>query len=163
MKTRIAIDRALGYFLVILMGVLVLDVLWQIVSRYILKSPSSFTDELARFLLIWVGIFGSAYATGKKMHLAIDVLINRLKPENRKLIDLFINAAIAVFALTVMVIGGINLMLILLKLGNSSAALKIPIGTVYSVIPVSGLIIIYYTISDILNILKNESIHTSST
>ena len=83
MKLRVIIDKVIENFLVLITGILVLDVLWQVISRYLLKSPSSFTDELARFLLIWVGILGAAYATGKKMHLAIDVLINRFNPKNR--------------------------------------------------------------------------------
>ena len=162
MKTRERIDKALGYFLVTLMGILVLDVLWQVISRYILKSPSSFTDELARFLLIWVGILGSAYATGKKMHLAIDIIINRFDMKRRRLIDSLINAAIALFALCVMIIGGINLMLILLKLGNTSAALSLPIGFVYSVIPISGMLIVYYSLSEIATGWKQEPVHPST-
>ena len=157
MKTRTVIDKMLEYILIILMGVLVLDVLWQVVSRYVLRSPSSFTDELARFLLIWVGILGAAYATGKRMHLAIDVLINRFNAKHRILIDSLIHAAIALFALCVMIIGGINLMLMLLKLGNRSAALSIPIGVVYSVIPMSGVLIIYYTLSEIVTRPKHDS------
>jgi TRAP-type C4-dicarboxylate transport system permease small subunit len=162
MKTRHVIDKVLEYILIVLMGILVLDVLWQVISRYVLRSPSSFTDELARFLLIWVGILGAAFATGKKMHLAIDVLINRFNANLRMLIDSLIQAAIALFALCVMVIGGINLMLMLLKLGNRSAALSIPIGFVYSVIPISGLLIIYYTVSEIVSGRKHGSVHRST-
>jgi TRAP-type C4-dicarboxylate transport system permease small subunit len=162
MKTRHVIDKVLEYILIVLMGILVLDVLWQVISRYVLRSPSSFTDELARFLLIWVGILGAAFATGKKMHLAIDVLINRFNANLRMLIDSLIQAAIALFALCVMVIGGINLMLMLLKLGNRSAALSIPIGFVYSVIPISGILIIYYALSEIVTGRKQESVHRST-
>ncbi len=155
MTVRKYFDKALEYFLVLILAVLVIDVLWQVISRYMLKSPSSFTDELARFLLIWVGILGSAYATGKRMHLAIDALINKLSPVNRRKADIIINLAVAVFALLVMVVGGINLMYILLKLGNTSPALSLPIGFVYSVIPISGLIIIYYSLCEIF--LKEHS------
>jgi TRAP-type C4-dicarboxylate transport system permease small subunit len=151
MKTRATIDKLLEYVLVIILAVLVLDVLWQVISRYLMKSPSSFTDELARFLLIWVGILGAAYATGKKMHLAIDVLINKLSIKYRNMIDIYIHAAIAFFALLVMVIGGLNLIYMLLKLGNISPALSIPIGYVYSVIPISGFLIIYYSLFEIFS------------
>ena len=48
------LNKVLETFLVVLMSVLVVDVLWQVFSRYLLSSPSSFTDELAGFLLIWV-------------------------------------------------------------------------------------------------------------
>jgi TRAP-type C4-dicarboxylate transport system permease small subunit len=162
MKTKERIDKVLGYFLVALMGILVLDVLWQVISRYILRSPSSFTDELARFLLIWVGILGAAYATGKKMHLAIDIIINRFDIKRRRLIDILINAVIALFALCVMIIGGIHLMFILLKLGNTSAALSLPIGFVYSVIPLSGMLIVYYSLSEIATGWKQGPVHRST-
>ena len=75
MKVREVIEKALEWLLVFLMSVLVLDVLWQVFSRYILSSPSSYTDELAGFLLIWVGLFGAAYVAGKREHLAIDLLL----------------------------------------------------------------------------------------
>jgi TRAP-type C4-dicarboxylate transport system permease small subunit len=156
MKIRSIIDKILEYVLVIIMGILVLDVLWQVISRYVLKSPSSFTDELARFLLIWVGILGACYATGKKMHLAIDVLINRFGKKNRTIINVFINGAVSLFALLVMVIGGGNLIYILLKLGNTSPTLSIPIGYVYAVIPISGILIIYYSLFDMIADVKSN-------
>ena len=149
MKIRGIIDKWLEYFLVAILGVLVIDVLWQVISRYLLKSPSSFTDELARFLLIWVGILGAAYASGKKMHLAIDVMINRFQGGSRVIINYFIYGAIAIFALLVMVIGGCNLMYIMLKLGNVSPSLSLPIAYVYSVIPISGILIVYYSLFEI--------------
>ena len=151
MKTKKVIDRFLEYILIAIMAVLVLDVLWQVVSRYLVRSPSSFTDELARFLLIWVGILGAAYATGQKLHLAIDVLINKFNERYRKITDYMIHGLIALFALTVMVIGGFVLITILLKSGNISAALSIPIGYVYSVIPLSGILIIYYALFEIFS------------
>ncbi|GAJ10648.1 unnamed protein product, partial [marine sediment metagenome] len=109
MKFRKAIDKILGRLVVIIMGVLVLDVLWQVASRYILKDPSSFTDELAGFLLIWVGLFGAAYASGKKQHLAINVLQQKINPDKKKYLDFIINTIVALFALIVLIIGGSNL------------------------------------------------------
>ncbi len=156
MKIRKFIDKVLESFLVIIMGCLVLDVLWQVISRYLLKSPSSFTDELARFLLIWVGILGAAYAAGKKMHLAIDIIVNKFNTKNKIIIYNLINFVITLFAFFVMVIGGSNLMFILLKLGNTTPALSIPIGYIYSVIPLSGILIIYYSIFDIVATVKEK-------
>ena len=140
----------------ILLVLLVIDVSWQVASRYILKSPSSFTDELARILLIWVGILGAAYLTGKKMHLAIDVVINKFSIKGRKIADYFINISILIFALLVMVIGGINLMYMLITLGNISPALSLPIGYIYSVIPISGILIVYYCLFEIYKLSKQK-------
>ena len=49
------IDKILELTLIASMSLLVIDVPWQVFSRFILQDPSSFTEELARFLLIWVG------------------------------------------------------------------------------------------------------------
>ena len=68
---RKIIDKGLELSLIFLMAFLVVDVLWQVLSRYILVSPSSVTDELAGYLLIWVGLLGAAYVSGKNEHLAI--------------------------------------------------------------------------------------------
>ena len=156
MKSRRLVNYILSRFVILIMSVLVIDVLWQVASRYIMREPSSWTDELAGFLLIWVGLFGAAYATGKKDHLAIDLLPRKLEPAKRKHLDLFINILIALFALIVMVIGGIRLVFITFKLNQISSALEIPIGYVYLVVPISGLFIMYYVINEIFTGIPEE-------
>lgn len=150
MKFRKKIDLILGWSVTILMGVLVLNVLWQVTSRFVVGNPSSFTDELAGYLLIWVGLLGSAYATGQKQHLAIDLISTKLTPIKKRNLDTFINVLIVLFAFGVLIIGGINLSYLTFYLQQISSALQIPIGYVYLVIPFSGVFIIYYAISDII-------------
>ncbi len=149
MKLRRSIDHVLFLVLVVLMGTMVLNVLWQVASRYVVKSPSSFTDELARFLLIWVGLLGSSYVAGKKMHLAIDILPSKLEGRKARNLNILINVMVALFAFFAMVWGGIKLVYITLTLNQTSAALNLPLGYVYSVIPLSGLLIIYYSIMNL--------------
>ncbi len=146
MKLRRTVDKILFWVLVVLMAFMVLNVLWQVASRYLLQSPSSFTDELSRYLLIWVGLLGASYVTGQKMHLAIDILPSKLEGKKERNLNIFINTAVALFAFFAMVWGGANLVYITLKLEQTSASLGLPLGYVYSVIPLSGLIIIYYSI-----------------
>lgn len=147
---RQKIDRFLGAAVALLMGIMVINVLWQVASRYLLGSPSVFTDELANYLLIWVGLLGAAYASGKKMHLAIDLLPNKLEGAKKKRLSLLITAIVILFAITVMVIGGSRLVYLTLLLEQLSPSLQIPLGFIYLVIPVSGLFIIYYSISNYL-------------
>jgi len=126
---------------------MVLNVLWQVGSRFILRSPSSFTDELARYLLIWVSLLGASYVTGKRMHLAIDLLPARLEGKKQRNLNVLIHVLVAVFALLAMVWGGINLVYITLTLRQTSAALNVPLGYVYMVVPLSGLLIMYYSLA----------------
>ena len=150
MQLRKTIDKILANFLVIIMAVMVLNVLWQVASRFILGSPSSFTDELARYLMIWVGILGAAYVSGRNMHVAIDVLPTRLSPPMQKRLMFIVRVLIILFCLLAMVIGGSRLVYITYVLGQNSPALQVPLAVVYAVIPISGLLIIYYKLSDIL-------------
>lgn len=149
------LNKILEVFLVILMSVLVVDVLWQVFSRYLLSSPSSFTDELAGFLLIWVGVLGAAYVAGRQEHLAIDILLQRSPPARKKRLLYVIRSLIFLFALFVMVIGGIILMYTRFVLQVKSAALQLPLGYVYIVLPISGLIIMFYEILHILELRKS--------
>jgi TRAP-type C4-dicarboxylate transport system permease small subunit len=149
-KARDAVDKVLEWMLIILMAANVLNVLWQVFTRFVLKSPSPFTEELARYLLIWVGLLGASYAAGKKMHLAIDVVLEKLKGKARVLADLAIQLFIFLFALLVMVIGGLRLVKITMTLDQISAALRIKLGYVYLVIPLSGLLILFYAVYFIL-------------
>lgn len=150
MQLRKTIDKILANFLVIIMAIMVLNVLWQVASRFILGSPSSFTDELARYLMIWVGILGAAYISGRNMHVAIDVLPTRLSPPMQKRLMLIVRILIILFCLLAMVVGGSRLVYITYVLGQNSPALQVPLAVVYMVIPISGLLIIYYKLSDIL-------------
>ena len=138
-----------------LMVVLVTDVLWQVFSRYLLSSPSSFTDELAGFLLIWVGVLGAAYVAGRKEHLAIDILVQRSPPARQRLLLYLIHSLIFLFALSVMVTGGVVLMYTRFVLQVKSAALQLPLGYVYIVLPISGLIIMYYEVLHIINLKRS--------
>ena len=156
MTIRSKIEKLLEKFLVLIMGLLVLDVLWQVASRYILSSPSSFTDELAGFLLIWVSIFGATYVAGKKEHLAIDLFVQRSGPERRKFLELFISACIILFSFFILVIGGTWLVYTRFALEVKSAALEIPLGYVYIVLPISGLLIIFFTRDNTINFLEEH-------
>lgn len=153
---REQIDRLVRSTLVFLMGFMLFNVVWQVISRYIIGSPSTFTEELARFLLIWICLLGGAYAAGKKMHLSINLLPNKLSKEGKRKLSIFNFSIVILFALLVMVIGGGRLVQISYVLGQSSSALDIPLAYIYSVLPLSGLLIIYYKLSEIRQLFKTD-------
>lgn len=151
MGLRSKIDRILGIVLAIIMAVMVLNVLWQVFSRFVVGAPSSFTDELSRYLMIWVGVLGAAYVSGKNMHVAIDVFRSKFGPRTQTLLKKAVFVLIILFALSAFVIGGSRLVYITHILGQRSPALQIPLSFVYVIIPISGILIIYYKVSDLLN------------
>jgi len=84
MELRRKVDKILANILIFIMSVMVINVLWQVFTRYIMGDPSSFTDELARYLMIWIGILGAAYVSGKNMHVAINVLPEKFSKSTKK-------------------------------------------------------------------------------
>lgn len=145
-KIKIKVDIALKWILVFIMAAMTLNVLWQVFSRFILQNPSSITEELARYMLIWIGILGASYVSGQKMHLAIDLLSTKLNGVNKSYLEIVIQICVLLFAFFVMVIGGIRLVQITLTLNQISAALQIPLGYVYTVVPLSGVLMVFYSI-----------------
>lgn len=151
MEIRKKVDTFLGTTLSFIMGVMVLNVLWQVFTRFVVGTPSSFTDELARYLMIWVGVLGAAYVAGQKMHVAIDLFPKKLNKEGQIKLKTFVNSLIILFCFGALIVGGIRLVYITYTLEQYSAALQIPLALVYLVIPISGALIIFYKVSDIIN------------
>ena len=154
---RKQIDKGLELLLIGLMALLVVDVLWQVLSRYVLASPSSFTDEVAGFLLIWVGLLGAAYVAGREEHLAIDLLVRRASKRGQYRLRQMGYGCICLFALAVLVVGGSWLVYTRFHLGVTSASLEINLGYVYLALPLSGLLTAYYAMDSLFKMSNKES------
>ncbi|SEF79327.1 TRAP transporter small permease [Algoriphagus boritolerans] len=153
------LDKVIATFLIVLMALMVLNVTWQVTSRYIFKDPSSFTDELSRYMLIWVGMLGAAFVAGKNEHLAIDIILMSLREKLQKKVLILVSVLVMAFALTVMVLGGSNLVYITFILDQKSAALQIPLAYVYGIIPFSGILVCYYQVFTIFHL--NQSLKSA--
>ena len=148
MKTAIHhLDKALTRALILLMLFLVGAVLWQVVSRYVFTSPSSWTEELARFLLIWIALLGGVYAFRTGMHLGLDILPKKLSGRPGRILKIFSLLMVLLFSVTVLVAGGANLVILTWELRQYSAVLGLPMALVYTVIPVSGALISIYALA----------------
>jgi TRAP-type C4-dicarboxylate transport system permease small subunit len=152
MKFRSKVDKVLEVALITILSIMVLNVLWQVTTRFIMGNPSSFTDELARYLMIWLGVLGAAYVSGKNMHVAIDILPQQFSLETQKKFKLVVFSIVILFAFFAFFIGGLRLVYITYTLNQYSPGMQMPLAAIYFVIPLSGLLIVYYKISDILNL-----------
>ncbi|MBL4854325.1 TRAP transporter small permease [bacterium AH-315-J19] len=148
------VDRVLRTVLIFLMGFLVVVVSWQVISRYILSSPSSYTEEIARFTLIWIGLLGAAHALRMRMHLGIDLLVNKLTGKAKSVVLMFSWLVSLSFAFFAMTVGGFYLVQLTLALEQTSAALGIKMGYVYLAIPFSGLLMCFYIMPPLYSTVK---------
>lgn len=140
------VNKGLSVFTVSLSCFLVLCVVWQVFSRYVIGKPSTITDELARYLFMWVALIGAAYTTGLKRHLAIDLLTMKLNGKRKLINEIIIQCAIGLFAFFVLIYGGSNLAIKTLATGQMTPALGWEMGYIYFCLPISGVLMIFYSI-----------------
>lgn len=150
------LDRIVEIFLCLLMVFLVLNVSWQVITRFILPEPSSYTEEVARFLLMWIGLLGAAYAYRKKMHLGIDIISEKLQGRAKYVSTLFVYFLTLLVAIAVLIVGGMNLVLLTLELNQLSSSLGLPMGLIYLCLPLSGFLIVLYTVEMLLIDFVND-------
>jgi TRAP-type C4-dicarboxylate transport system permease small subunit len=159
-QAKTYVDRVLGTVLIFLMAASVINVLWQVFTRFVMGDPSSFTQELARFLLIWVGVLGAGYGVGQHDHLALELLPENLEGRSAEWLQIAIQGFIILFAVGVLIVGGLRLVYVQLSLGQTSASLNLPIGYVYLVLPLTGVVITFYSLTHVsghLRALRTES------
>lgn len=144
---RKLIDRLLEAALVLSFTVLTICVIWQVVSRYVLGSPSTFTEETSRFAVIWLGLLGAAYACGRLEHLAYDMLAIKLSGPALLNHMRVIALITLLFSAAVFVYGGLKLVLRAFEVEQFSATLEVPMGYVYACIPIAGVCIVFYQVA----------------
>jgi TRAP-type C4-dicarboxylate transport system permease small subunit len=151
------IERGLGWLLVLLMVAMVTDVTWQVLSRFVFRAPSSFTEELAGFLLIWIGLLGAAYALRTRAHLGIDLLTARLSGATKRVAAIVAHTLVLLFALTTMVIGGLRLVQLALQLEQISSVMGLRMGYVYLAIPLAGLLMMIFSVGSIAAVATRKA------
>lgn len=155
-RLRAGLDWILARLISVLMAAMVGNVLWQVFTRFVLDRPSSFTEELARFLMIWVGMLGAAYAVGRKSHLALDLLTGHLTGAKKRTSEFIIHSVVLLFGAAVMLGGGGRLVWIQLALGQKSAALQLKLGYVYLSLPIAGACIVIYSLATLRDAARHQ-------
>lgn len=150
--------QVIGYLVVILMISIVVTVLWQVFSRYVLLSPSSGSGEISRFLLIWLGLLGSTYCYQQNSHLSLDILARKLSAQKQVYLARFVHIMVFLFSLTVLVVGGVNLVTTTLDPVQLSAVLGVKMAYVYSVMPLTGIIFCITALEKFLSIKTDQFI-----
>lgn len=156
---RKGVVKLLELLVIVLVAVLTLVVLWGVFTRYMTKlipaigGQAAYTEELARLLLIWVSTFGAALAFERKAHLGVDFFVGKLHPEAARLMAVIVEILIIVLALVVFVVGGWELAIG--QMGQKLATMNfMSRGIVYLALPVSGLLIILFSVENMLDIIK---------
>ena len=133
---------------------MVLLTCWQVFTRYILKNPSSWSEELVSYLFAWMALFGASIVVGERGHMNIPILVERTGVVGRKVLGIFGEIVALLFAGIILVYGGAQITT--LAMGQMTSSLGIAIGFFYLVLPISGIVNIAYTVLNIFDILNEE-------
>ncbi len=155
-KSRITLCRLLEAVLIVAVFVLVIDVLWGVFTRYALGEQAAWSEELARFLLIWISLLGGAVAFGEKAHLGVDYFVGLFDSSARKMMAVFAQFVVLFFAVSIFVIGGTRIVVENLQMGQTSPALGLQMGNVYLVLPIAGAFMIIFTVERLLEIVLSK-------
>lgn len=151
------LNKVIEYILAILVIVMVVGCFWQIFTRFILKNPSQWTEELLRYALIWLTMLGVPYAYGKEQHIAIGFITDSFTKKGTLKDKIFIEILILFLSVFVMVAGGT--MVAMNAVGQTSPAMHLPMQFYYIGVPICGVLMIIYSVQRLIkfiNELKKE-------
>jgi TRAP-type C4-dicarboxylate transport system permease small subunit len=152
-KFVVGLNQTIKYILFSLLTVLIIAVFAQVVFRFVINQPLAWTEELARYCLVWITFLGAAYAMSHKAHVGLDLFKNSLPLKGQKLLSI-LAALVSSSFFVIMTVKGLELM------GKSmtqlSPVLQIPMGVIYAVMPISALILIINVLGITVEELKGE-------
>lgn len=155
-KLRKLLDKFLRVLNVVILSILVLLIVWQVITRYLLGAPSVWSEELASYGFAWATMLGATYVFGKREHMNVDFMTIKFSLKVQKILAIVSESLILIFALTILIYGGIqNTFLTIQQL---SPSLPVTMGYLYSVVPISGVFISIYSILNIYDLIHAEDV-----
>ena len=149
---RKVINTVIKIACILLFGFMVIIGTYQILVRYIFNNPSTISEELLTYSFTWMSLFAAAYVFGKREHMRMGFLADKLNKKKLTILNSIIEIIIIAFALIVMVYGGVSITS--LSMTQKTASLGIPMGYIYIVLPITGIIITLYGILNIIGLIR---------
>lgn len=153
LRLRKQLTTFLSAVLIVAVALLVLVVVWGVFTRYVMGEQAKWSEELARFILIWVSMLGGAVAFGTKGHLGVDYFVELLDRDARRLAEIVVHAVVLFFALSIFIWGGGNLVLDNLAMEQMTPALGWKMGYIYMAVPVAGFFMVIYSVENLIETL----------
>jgi TRAP-type C4-dicarboxylate transport system permease small subunit len=139
MEDRSKVSRVLRRVMVpvisVLCGVMTLVVLAQVVFRYVFLRPLPWSEELARYLMVWIVCLASSEAYAEGNHIGVGMIVDALKPSLRKIMILIVHLAVSVLML-ILIYQGFRLSFLVRD--QLSPAMEISMTWPYLAVPVGA-------------------------
>ena len=153
-KVRAGIMRILGIVIICLFAMMTVIGTYQIVTRYFFNRPSTVSEELLTYSFTWMALLASAYVFGKRDHMRMGFLADKITGPARKGLEIAIDLLTFAFAGVVMVYGGISITK--LTMIQTTASLRVPMGYIYVIVPVTGLLIMLFSLMNAADMMHRD-------
>lgn len=147
-------DKFEEYILVFLFSILVLTVVLQIFFRFVINISFGWSEELARYLLIWIAWIAASYAVHKSAHIRVEIAKDLLKNKLKKVVEVVVLLVCLGFAVF-LAVEGTQFVLAIKMTQQVTPSLGIKMWLVYLAVPVGGTLMGVRFIQQILYIFKN--------
>ncbi len=137
------------YIVFAMMMIMTLVIILQIIFRFFFTALS-WSEEVARFLLVWSSLLAAAIGFKKGSHITVTFVVQRLSPKIKKFLSIVAYVLQAIFFFVVIVFG---LKLMVVQKSQTSAALLISMSYIYVIYPIGGAIIFIHLLSHIMGVL----------
>ncbi len=151
---RKGLDKLILFICVVLFMLMTVVGTYQILVRYVFKSPSTISEELISYSFAWMSMFAASYIFGKRDHMRMVFFIEKFTKNAQRTVAVITELVILLFALGVLVGGGSYITS--LSMTQMTPALKISMGYIYLVIPVCGVMTSIYSVLNIVDLMKNS-------
>lgn len=148
-KVNAILVRVLEGIAIFAIAVLVLDVVWGVATRYLLGEQAKWTEELARFLLIWVSMLGGALAFRRREHLGIDILVGAMHPDVGDGLRVLKHLIVCFAAVAVLLYGGWRIVFDAFAAEQMTPALGWKMGYVYAAVPLAGVFVLLFALEEL--------------
>lgn len=154
LKIKAGIMRVLSIVIIFLFAFMTVIGTYQIVTRYFFNKPSTVSEELLTYSFTWMALLASAYVFGKRDHMRMGFLADKLTGPARKVLELCIDALTFALAAVVLVYGGISITK--LTMIQTTASLRVPMGYIYVIVPVTGVLIMIFSVMNAIQVSKKN-------
>ena len=153
-KVRAGIMRILGIVIICLFAMMTVIGTYQIVTRYFFNRPSTVSEELLTYSFTWMALLASAYVFGKRDHMRMGFLADKITGPARKCLEIATDLLTFAFAGVVMVYGGVSITK--LTMIQTTASLRVPMGYIYVIVPVTGLLIMLFSLMNAADMMHRD-------
>ncbi len=142
------LESILKFLLICITAAMIIIIVYQVFGRYVINKAPSWTEEVARFCLVWMSFLGAALIVKYKTSIRVTFLVhNFFTDKTQDRLNLLSDYIIILFSLFMVVVGTMHVINTRMYF---SEALHIPIWFLNSTVPVSGIFMLFFSLADIV-------------